>query len=122
MYFANPIIAILLATTFSNCIAFNLDDKLNQEDDSPIVTTSSGMLHGLRVVKSGRFIVDQYLGVPYALPPVGSLRFQKTKELPNLAHQKRNATKFAATCIQMRHLSQVINPLLDVDDEHMVRN
>ncbi len=118
------LIKVLIFTYLStNCIAISINGKVTREDKTaPIIGTSSGMLEGLRVVKSGRFMVDQYLGVPFAMPPIGPLRFQKPRELPNTAHQKRDATKFASTCIQMRHLSQVINPLLDVDDEHMVRN
>lgn len=90
-------------------------------NDGPILQTTSGQLHGLHVIKSKRFDVFQYLGVPYAQPPVGSLRFQRPKEMVQNSQIRRDATKFAPTCIQMRHLSQLINPLLNVDLEHQVR-
>ena len=45
----------------------------------PIVQTVHGIIQG-RTVKSkdGRFS-HQYLGIPYAAPPIGRLRFQKPK-------------------------------------------
>ena len=93
-------------------------ENFNSTPD-PLVPTSSGLLHGKYIAKS-KFEVLQFLGIPYAQPPVGTLRFQKPKTISTPEIQ-RDASKFAPTCVQMRHLSQAINPLLNVDEEHKVR-
>ncbi|XP_054164718.1 carboxylesterase 1C-like [Oppia nitens] len=85
--------------------------------ETPILTTTSGQLKGLHVIKTKRVEGYQYLGVPYAEPPVGNLRFQRPQEL-NESKILRDVTELAPTCIQMRHLPQLINPLLNVDEEH----
>ncbi|CAG2109999.1 unnamed protein product, partial [Medioppia subpectinata] len=85
--------------------------------EAPTLATTSGQLRGLHVVKSKRVESYQYLGVPYASPPVGKLRFQRPQPL-NETNELRMATEFAPTCVQMRHLPQLINPLLNVDEEH----
>ena len=43
---------------------------------SPVIETSSGRLRGKVLWNNGAHIVDGYLGIPYAQPPVGSLRFE----------------------------------------------
>jgi para-nitrobenzyl esterase len=98
----------------------SIDDQKNTIlTDAPTIVTTSGQLQGLHVVKSRRIEGFQYLGVPYAEPPVGKLRFQKPQEF-NGSKSLRDATKLAPTCIQMRHLPKLINPLLNVDEEHKV--
>jgi len=87
--------------------------------DAPTIATTSGQLRGLHVVKSKLIEGYQYLAVPYAQAPVGKLRFQKPQEF-NDSNSLRDATKLAPTCVQMRHLPQLINPLLNVDEEHKV--
>ena len=51
-------------------------------DNNPIVKTTSGTVRGqtLYIPSFNRF-VDQYLGIPYAEPPVGKLRFARTVPL-----------------------------------------
>ena len=87
--------------------------------EAPILKTTSGHLRGLHAVKSKRVEAYQYLGVPYAEAPVGKLRFQKPEPF-NGSNALRDATEFPPTCIQMRHLPQLINPLLNVDEAHRV--
>ncbi|KAH9368398.1 hypothetical protein HPB48_012672 [Haemaphysalis longicornis] len=45
-------------------------------DAPPVVRIDSGLVAGVRVVVGGKQ-VDAYLGIPYAKPPVGDLRFRK---------------------------------------------
>lgn len=87
--------------------------------EAPILKTTSGQLRGLLAVKSKRVEAFQYLGVPYAEAPIGKLRFQKPEPF-NGSNAIRDATELAPTCVQMRHLPQLINPLLNVDEEHRV--
>ena len=52
-----------------------------RSDDNIVVKTSSGSVKGLTINVLNRTI-DQFLGIPYAVPPVGSLRFAKPKPIP----------------------------------------
>jgi para-nitrobenzyl esterase len=62
--------------------------------DAPIVTTSAGPVRG---VSQGE--VEKFLGIPYAAPPVGELRWQPPKS-PARWSEPRAADTFAAHCAQ----------------------
>ena len=59
------------------CFVFGNDFENN---DRPIVKTSSGTVEGLTINVLNRKI-NQFLGIPYAEPPVESLRFAKPKPI-----------------------------------------
>ncbi|QRW08042.1 carbohydrate esterase family 10 protein [Ceratobasidium sp. AG-Ba] len=71
---------------------------LRSPQSAPVVTDASGLSYiGLRNLTSGQ---DYFLGIPYAEPPIGSLRFK-----PPVAWSRRNttavkATKYGYTCVQ----------------------
>ncbi|XP_062844301.1 neuroligin-3b [Trichomycterus rosablanca] len=67
----------------------------------PTVNTAQGRLRGMRVAVAteGLRPVDQYLGVPYAAPPIGVRRFV-APEAPAAWGGVRNATRFAPVCPQ----------------------
>ena len=46
------------------------------------VQTSSGIVRGL-TIEVLNTTVDQYLGIPYAKPPIGSLRFARPQPIVN---------------------------------------
>ena len=89
-------------------------------ESGPIAKTTSGVLLGQTITLSNNAQVYRFLGVPYAQPPLGPNRFEKPKFIENktdllvLTHQAK------PTCIQMRHLTKAISPLLDVDEDHNV--
>ncbi|CAL7939053.1 unnamed protein product [Xylocopa violacea] len=71
--------------------------------EQPIVRISEqGTVAGKEVFLSGNLKVVQYLGIPYAQPPVGKLRFSTpaTDPLPSWSGV-RNATQFAPSCQQV---------------------
>ncbi|XP_077596450.1 neuroligin-3-like [Stigmatopora nigra] len=70
----------------------------------PTVTTQLGKLRGLRVPVPSEVLrpVDQYLGVPYAAPPVGDKRFAPPDQ-PSPWSGVRNATHFMPVCPQNIH-------------------
>jgi hypothetical protein len=117
MRFASIVVVLYLSSSLIDGSIRGLQRKFST--DAPTLQTTSGQLRGLHVVKSKQVEGYQYLGVPYAEPPVGKLRFQRPQAL-NETNELRDATEFAPTCVQMRHLPQLINPLLNVDEEHKV--
>ncbi|KAH7952439.1 hypothetical protein HPB52_023460 [Rhipicephalus sanguineus] len=50
------------------------------ENVAPIIRVGSGLLAGVRLPVGDKH-VDAYLGIPYAQPPVGELRFQKPRPI-----------------------------------------
>lgn len=70
----------------------------------PTVNTQYGKLRGVRVPLPSEILgpVDQYLGVPYAAPPVGEKRFMPP-EPPSSWSGIKNATHFAPVCPQNIH-------------------
>lgn len=71
---------------------------------SPTVNTHYGKLRGVRVPLPSEILgpVDQYLGVPYAAPPVGEKRFMPPEPPPSWSGI-RNATHFSPVCPQNIH-------------------
>ncbi|EMP27860.1 Acetylcholinesterase [Chelonia mydas] len=68
------------------------------EDDGTMVLTTSGPIRGKRLL-AGSNKVTAFLGIPYAEPPVGALRFQKP--LPHhLWSQVLEASSFGNACPQ----------------------
>ncbi|XP_051538588.1 neuroligin-3-like isoform X1 [Myxocyprinus asiaticus] len=67
----------------------------------PTVNTALGRLRGIRVAVAteGLGPVDQYLGVPYAAPPIGEKRFMPP-DAPSAWSGVRNATRFPPVCPQ----------------------
>uniref|UniRef100_A0A8C7KJJ2 Neuroligin-3 n=1 Tax=Oncorhynchus kisutch TaxID=8019 RepID=A0A8C7KJJ2_ONCKI len=71
------------------------------QDFNPTVNTQFGKLRGLRVAVPGEVLkpIDQYLGVPYAAPPIGENRFMPPEQ-PSSWSGIKNATHFTPVCPQ----------------------
>ncbi|TSN12278.1 Neuroligin-2 [Bagarius yarrelli] len=84
----------------------------------PIVSTNYGKLRGLKKELNNEILgpVEQYLGVPYATPPIGERRFQPP-EAPGSWPEVRNATQFAPVCPQNLHgvLPEIMLPVWFTD-------
>jgi para-nitrobenzyl esterase len=79
------------------------------DDDSdrgygPVVRTAEGPVQGL--VKHG---VYEFLGIPYAAPPVGKLRWMPPQPVERW-RDTRDATKFGNTCAQAEELGVFAGP------------
>nr|XP_006005750.1 PREDICTED: acetylcholinesterase [Latimeria chalumnae] len=106
-----------LALHFALLPCQNLDEKY------PVVTTNYGKLRGIKKDLNNEILgpVVQYLGVPYATPPVGDRRFQPP-EAPGSWSEVRNATQFAPVCPQNIHgvLPEIMLPVWFTDSLDVV--
>lgn len=78
---------------------------------APVINTAIGEIHGISsqiMVKGQSVTVSKYLGIPFAEPPVGDLRFRKPVPLGGALGSPFNATSFGYIC------PQVTLPGLDV--------
>ncbi|XP_069500518.1 neuroligin-2 isoform X1 [Ambystoma mexicanum] len=93
------------------------------EDKYPVVHTNYGKLRGVKKDLNNEILgpVVQYLGVPYATPPVGVRRFQPP-EAPASWTEVRNATQFAPVCPQNIHgmLPGIMLPIWFTDNLEVV--
>ncbi|XP_069688902.1 esterase E4-like [Periplaneta americana] len=80
-------------------ITFVREDSWGPHADDPKVDVEQGVLRGVRsITRKGREIVS-FLGVPYAAPPVGKLRFRAPRP-PDSWLGTRDATQDAPACLQ----------------------
>ena len=93
--------AALLALAAAAC-AGNI--AVAAPDDGPVVVTSNGPVRG--VEKNG---VYEFLGIPYATPPVGNLRWRPPQPAARW-EGVRDATQFANTCAQVTELGVFAGP------------
>jgi hypothetical protein len=93
-----------LATSIAECTqsrqqhALHREDSLRTRDDfnAPVVTVKNGSLQG---VYSREYDQDFFLGVPFAQPPVGSLRFRHPRPLNSTWSGLRSATDYSSHCV-----------------------
>lgn len=99
------IFAVILDVTLVVC----------QQAQYTTVTTNYGKLRGLKVALPSEILgpVEQYLGVPYAMPPTGERRFQ-APEPPSSWPGIRNATQFAPVCPQYLEDRLLLTDMLPV--------
>ncbi|XP_067854285.1 fatty acyl-CoA hydrolase precursor, medium chain-like [Heptranchias perlo] len=85
------------------------------KEGPPIIVTKYGQLEGKQVsVKGSPKPVYNYLAVPFAKPPIGSLRFTA----PQAAEAwtgTRKATNYAPGCLQDAKLFELIKDLIQID-------
>jgi para-nitrobenzyl esterase len=103
----------LLAATALGGVAISSAPALAGLSDifnvGPVVNTQDGPVRG--VVKSG---VNAFLGIPYAAPPVGALRW-KPPAAPG-HHGLLDATEFANSCPQVTELGAFAGPASTSED------
>ena len=92
---------LCIIVTFAVLFASKLTGaELNGNRRSPIVQTEYGAVVGkIETLPHGKS-VHEYLGIPYAEPPVGELRFAAPKPAKPWSGIK-DSTTFGASCIMM---------------------
>lgn len=78
------------------------------------VQTTSGLLAGFRSKAGHHHHVTQFLGVPYAQPPVGPLRFAAPQPLlADAASRELDASRHGPSCYQPAHMKELMSNFLD---------
>ena len=85
-------IAAIFICLWSVCYAQNAPPR-------PIVVFKSGSVHGLTYAIPFGYVIDRFLGIPYAAPPIGNLRFSAPRPMTSWEGVKE-ATEFPAKCPQ----------------------
>lgn len=83
--FTLPLLAASSLTSASSC----------SSQDAPTVQVLNGTYSG---VYSQQYNQDYFLGVPYAQPPVGDLRFRQSQSLNTSWTDAKNATTYSKEC------------------------
>lgn len=74
---------------------------IEHEDDDPlIVTTDKGKVRGVTLTSPTGKKIDAWLGIPYAKPPIGPLRFRHPRPIDKWDGIK-NATSPPNSCVQI---------------------
>ena len=82
--------------------------ELGEKQRSPIVQTTSGAVVGkIETLPYGKSVYE-YLGIPYAEPPVGDLRFAVSKPAKRWSGTKEAIT-FGAECAQPQFIVPGMN-------------
>src|SRR4051794_3225892 len=89
------LVCSMLAAGIASAPASAHDDD---HDGGPVVNISDGSVRGIS--KNG---VYRFLGIPYAAPPVGNLRWRAPQAVQRW-HDTLDATKFAGACAQVTEL------------------
>jgi hypothetical protein len=66
----------VFAAVFAFVIAYYYKYTQSHWIEGPLVNTEYGMLKGIKSLSRGGREYFEFLGIPYAKPPVGSLRFE----------------------------------------------
>jgi len=71
-----------------------------QKPTRPVVVLKSGSVLGVTYPLAFGYVVDRFIGIPYAAPPVGNLRFAAPQPVAPWEEMKDGGLKFAAKCPQ----------------------
>ena len=90
-------ISVTCAVLFGSKLA---QAEIDDSQRSPVVQTESGAVIGkIETLPHGKS-VHEYLGIPFAEPPVGELRFTAPKPIKPWSGVKRVA-EFGSACVQV---------------------
>uniref|UniRef100_A0A8C5N3Q3 Carboxylic ester hydrolase n=1 Tax=Leptobrachium leishanense TaxID=445787 RepID=A0A8C5N3Q3_9ANUR len=104
-----------LIQTFALCCLSLIAIVAGHQEKQPTVTTKYGKLRGKtsKVLTTDRQ-VDVFMGIPFAKPPVGELRFA-APEAPVPWGSDRDATKEGPVCLQSNFFMESIKAILKAD-------
>lgn len=84
-----------------NCIQKCSLNKLDPDENDPLVVTiNKGKVRGKTITASTGKKLDVFLGIPYAQPPIGSLRYRHPRPIEKWSGVL-NATERPNSCVQI---------------------
>ena len=105
-----PILLCWLAAVASIAVPAVAQEGSGHSEDGPVVNTTEGPVRGY--TKNG---VDIFLGIPYAAPPVGNLRWRPPQPVRHWT-EPLNATHYGKTCPQIYELGVFAAPTSTSED------
>lgn len=105
-----PILLCWLAAVASIAVPAVAQEGSGHSEDGPVVNTAEGPVRGY--TKNG---VDIFLGIPYAAPPVGNLRWRPPQPVRHWT-APLNATHYGKTCPQIYELGVFAAPTSTSED------
>nr|AJP62548.1 carboxylesterase [Oxya chinensis] len=90
---------LLIGAALSTSVAAVPRRTVIQEGDDVLVTVESGTLRGVVATSLNGVLYNQFLGVPYATPPLGDLRFRAPQPVSPWSGV-RDALSFGDSCSQ----------------------
>jgi carboxylesterase type B len=86
-----------VAALWSLISLLHLAESITIRSAAPSATVKNGTYVGKYVAEWQQ---DQFLGLPYAIPPLGPLRFARPKSLNSSFTGTKNATQYGYSCMQ----------------------
>ena len=86
--------------------------------ETPLVQTQNGSLRGLY---SPVYQQEFFLNVPYAAPPMGSLRFNAPQPYAN-TYQDRDASQYGAACIGYNSMTSISQVYAEMSEDCLTLN
>ncbi|GMT07620.1 hypothetical protein PENTCL1PPCAC_29794, partial [Pristionchus entomophagus] len=80
--------------------SFNKSGSSRSAPSTPVITTRDGKIQGKRLVDEPSYKADAFLGVPFAQPPMGDLRFRKPIA-PHKWADTRECFEHPKKCVQV---------------------
>ena len=105
-------------------LLFSKIQDIQSENPAYLVKTQNGILEGTVLQCANNKSVVAFLGLPYAQPPVGSLRFQPPKVASDWAGVKK-VDQQPPSCMQrfdIRDLAQEMNPSVPPSEDCLYLN
>ena len=103
-----PLLCSLLAGGLFSTTA--VAENATDPENGPVVQTAAGPVRG--IVQNG---IHEFLGIPYAAPPIGLLRWMPPQPVKHW-DETLNATRFANTCAQVAELGAFAGPSSTSED------
>lgn len=90
-------VALLLGRSLANPGELLVQSQGSIQESAPTVQTKYGKYAGIHLPSYDQ---DAFLGVPYAQPPLGNLRFRRPLALNTSWEGVKEAKKYGSTCMQ----------------------
>lgn len=99
----------------------SLSAVVNTYENAPRVKTPLGNIKGYYKISANGRQYEAYEGIPYALPPIGKLRFKNPQRIPAWTGELP-ATKFGSICLQYEQIVPEQNERVEGSEDCLYLN